>query len=105
MPGRRRPYRIAPVPPRKRISLSLPAMIRTLPLHAAALATLLPCAFAQNLNCNLRAHVDKFPGAIVPANNYAGVWGLVANDSKEYAAVPARSGTIFYDCSNISFRS
>ena len=57
-------------------------------------------ALAQNLNCVMRSHVDKFPGAIAPTNNYAGVWGLVAKDGKEYVAVPARNGTIFYDCSN-----
>jgi choice-of-anchor B domain-containing protein len=77
-------------------------MIRTHHLYAAVLAVLIPCASAQNLNCNLRAHIDKFPGAVPPVNNYAGVWGLVANDSKEYAAVTARTGTIFYDCANPS---
>lgn len=66
--------------------------------RAALAATLLSVpALAQNLNCVSRAHVDKFPGAVAPANNYAGIWGIVGNDGKEYAIVPARTGTVFYD--------
>lgn len=71
--------------------------------RAATIAALMALpAFGQNLNAISRVRVDKFPGAIPPTNNYAGVWGVVGSDGKEYAAVPARTGTIFYDCTNPS---
>ena len=71
------------------------------PLCAALWAALLfQDGAAQGLNCRVLAHVDKFPGAIAPTNNYAGCWGLVGRDGKEYALIAARTGTIVYDCSN-----
>ena len=64
---------------------------------ALALCTAL-CAQASN--CRLLAHVDKFPGAVAPVNNYAGCWGMIGSDGHEYALVTARTGTIIYDCQN-----
>ena len=69
-------------------------------LVAAGLAlSLAATTAAQTLNCQQIAHVDRFPGATTPTNNYAGVWGMVIN-GKEYAIVTARTGTLVYDCSN-----
>ncbi|HLU39334.1 MAG TPA: hypothetical protein VK081_08100, partial [Planctomycetota bacterium] len=67
-------------------------------LAAALLATF---ASSQGVNCRLLARMDKYPGATSPTNNYAGVWGLVVN-GREIGVVPARFGTIFYDCTNPS---
>ena len=76
-------------------------MSPSLVMRAAAIAAALSLpVLAQNLNCKMLAHVDKFPGAVSPNNNYAGVWGYVGSNGKEYAVVPARTGTVFYDCSN-----
>jgi choice-of-anchor B domain-containing protein len=50
-------------------------------------------------NFRLLAHIDRFPGANQPNNNYAGCWGFVGNNGKEYAVVGARQGTLIYDCS------
>jgi choice-of-anchor B domain-containing protein len=63
-------------------------------------ATLSISLLPAQTNCRLLAHVDKHPGAIAPRNNYAGMWGIVGNDGKEYAIVPARPGTIIYDASD-----
>lgn len=70
-------------------------------LFARALAALTFAAAlsAQAVNCRQLAHVDKFPGAQTPINNYAGIWGMVIA-GKEYAIVTARTGTIVYDCSD-----
>ncbi len=68
---------------------------------AAAALSLAASAATQTLNCQQLAHVDRFPGAVSPTNNYAGVWGMVVN-GREYALVPARSGTLVYDCANPS---
>lgn len=56
-------------------------------------------ANAQGTNVRMLAHVDRFPGGTGSTNNYAGIWGLVVN-GVELAVVPARTGTLFYDCSN-----
>ena len=54
---------------------------------------------AQGVNCRLLGRADKYPGANSPTNNYAGIWGMVVN-GREIAVVPARTGTVFYDCTN-----
>lgn len=64
----------------------------------AAVALLAGLTCGQPLNCRQLAHVDKFPGAGAPINNYAGCWGMIGGDGREYALVAARLGTIIYDC-------
>jgi len=77
----------------------------TIPAHLAATTlaacVLVPSLASQSVNARLLARVDKYPGAVSPRNNYAGIWGMVVN-GREIAVVPARTGTIFYDCSNPS---
>lgn len=76
-------------------------MNRGVSTRAVALALTLasaPCGQTTTLNCTVLAHVDKFPGAVAPAHNYTGVWGMVGSDNREYAFVAARTGTIVYDC-------
>jgi choice-of-anchor B domain-containing protein len=64
---------------------------------ALALVLASPRPPAQ-VNTKLLAHVDKFPGAVAPTNNYAGIWGYVnPANGREYAIVPARTGTVVYD--------
>jgi choice-of-anchor B domain-containing protein len=76
-----------------------PFPVPFLTLAAIALPAWAPLA-AQNVNVRQLGHVDKYPGSSAGRNNYAGMWGLVGRDGKEYAILPARSGTIIYDCSN-----
>ncbi len=57
-------------------------------------------AVAQN-NVRMLSHVDRFPGGTASSNRYAGIWGMVVN-GREMAIVPARTGTLFYDCTNPS---
>ncbi|MCC6671147.1 MAG: choice-of-anchor B family protein [Planctomycetes bacterium] len=71
-----------------------------LSVSISALVVLAALAHAQNLNTRLVGSANKFPGAVTPTNNYAGVWGIVGRNGKEYAIVPARTGTVIYDCSN-----
>jgi choice-of-anchor B domain-containing protein len=66
---------------------------------AFAVLSLLGSAAAQGVNVRMRAHVLRFPGATAPTSNYSGVWGMVVN-GRELALVPARTGTLIYDCSN-----
>ncbi len=63
---------------------------------AVSLVSLAPC---QTVNARLVSRVDKYPGASSPTNNYGGIWGMVVN-GREIAVVPARTGTVFYDCTN-----
>lgn len=72
--------------------------MKTLSLCAAAAALLALPAPAQT-NAKLLASRDKFPGAVAPNNNYAGIWGMVVK-GREIALVPARTGTIVYDCTD-----
>jgi choice-of-anchor B domain-containing protein len=72
--------------------------IQPLSLAAAAALLLVPLA-AQGKNMRLLSTRDKFPGAVAPNNNYAGIWGMVVN-GREIAIVPARTGTIIYDCTD-----
>lgn len=76
-------------------------MNRTSLLVSAAVAACSLSSFlsAQTLNARLLARVDKYPGAVSPQNNYAGIWGMVVN-GREIAVVPERFGTVFYDCTN-----
>jgi choice-of-anchor B domain-containing protein len=62
-------------------------------------ASLSPLTLGQTVNTRLLARVDRYPGATSPTNNYAGIWGMVVN-GREIAVVPARAGTVFYDCTN-----
>jgi choice-of-anchor B domain-containing protein len=73
--------------------------IRSLLCAALAGAFLSTALAAQNVNTRQLAHVDKYPGAVQPRNHYAGMWGIVGSDGKEYAIIPTRTSTLFYDCS------
>ncbi len=76
----------------------------TLRFALVSLAFAIPVAApvaAQGTNMRLLANVVRFPGATAPTSNYSGVWGMVVN-GRELAIVPARTGTLIYDCSNPS---
>jgi choice-of-anchor B domain-containing protein len=70
-----------------------------LPLAAAAICAALlgPPAAAQNIQ--VLAQVDRFPGGTQSTNHYAGICGTVSQ-GRELAVVPARTGTLFYDCTD-----
>ncbi|MCC6781852.1 MAG: choice-of-anchor B family protein [Planctomycetes bacterium] len=72
-------------------------LLRSAASSLVASLVLAAAALPQGSNVRMLAHVDRFPGGTASTNHYAGVWGLVVN-GRELAVVPARTGTIFYDC-------
>ncbi|MBI5852209.1 MAG: choice-of-anchor B family protein [Planctomycetes bacterium] len=80
---------------------SLTSAVPVLVVIAASLHLAPNAVRAQGTNVRLLAHVDRFPGGTASSNNYAGIWGTVVN-GREIAIVPARTGTLFYDCTNPS---
>jgi choice-of-anchor B domain-containing protein len=75
--------------------MALSPMVRL--FAAALLCTTTAATQTPPTNARLLASVNRFPGAVTPNNNYAGIWGMVVN-GREYAIVPTRTGTLFYDC-------
>ena len=89
------PARADPLDPMNKPSLRARRSLTTL----AALTLLATAGPALAQNIQQLAHVDRFPGGTASTNHYAGIWGTVVN-GREIAIVPARSGTVFYDCTD-----
>lgn len=73
--------------------------MRPRPAAIAALSLLSLAPLAAQGTITMLAHVDRFPGGTPSTNHYAGICGTVVR-GRELAVVPARTGTLIYDCTD-----